>query len=108
MCFARSLGCGFVVLLALWPLASLKLHAVELGPIAQPLLSAAARQRLTALATRYVAEGRVPGLHLMVRPSYYDDIKKNVTVAAPVIAANATANVTANSTALTVVNKTLS
>ena len=67
MRFVRSLGCGFVVLLALWPLASLKLHAVELGPIAQPLLSAAARQRLTALATRYVAEGRVPGLHLMVR-----------------------------------------
>lgn len=40
--------------------------------------------------------------------SYYDDIKKNVTVAAPVVAANATANVTANSTALTVGNKTLS
>ena len=67
MRFAQSLGCGFVVLWALWPLASLKLHAVELGPMAQPLLSAAARQRLTALATRYVAEGQVPGLHLMVR-----------------------------------------
>ena len=65
MRFARSLGCGFVVLLALWPLASLKLHAVELGPIEQPLLSVAARQRLTALATRYVDEGRIPGLHLM-------------------------------------------
>ena len=61
MRFVRSLGCGFVVLLALWPLASLKLHAVELGPIAQPLLSAAARQRLTALATRYVAEGSGSG-----------------------------------------------
>ena len=61
MRFARSLGCGFVVLLALWPLASLKLHAVELGPIAQPLLSAAARQRLTALATRYVDGGSGSG-----------------------------------------------
>ena len=67
MRFARSLGCGFVVLLALCPLASLKVNAVELGPIAQPTLSAAAGQRLAELATRYVDEGRIPGLHLMVR-----------------------------------------
>ena len=38
-----------------------------LGPIAQPTLSAAAGQRLAELATRYVDEGRIPGLHLMVR-----------------------------------------
>ena len=67
MRFARSLGCGFVVLLALCPLASLKVNAVELGPIAQPTLSAAAGQRLAELATRYVDEGRILGLHLMVR-----------------------------------------
>ena len=67
MRFARSLGCGFVVLLALCPLASLKVNAAELGPIAQPTLSAAAGQRLAELATRYVDEGRIPGLHLMVR-----------------------------------------
>ena len=66
MRIARSLGCGFVVLLALWPLVSLASHAGELDLAAQPKLSAEAQQRLSALATRYVDEGRVSGLHLMV------------------------------------------
>ena len=66
MRIARSLGCGFVVLLALCPLVSLKSHAGELGLAAQPKLSVEAQQRLGALATRYVGEGRVAGLHLMV------------------------------------------
>ncbi|MBT3463120.1 MAG: beta-lactamase family protein, partial [Gammaproteobacteria bacterium] len=66
MRIARSLGCGFVVLLALWPLAGLKSHAGESGLATQPKLAAEAQQRLSALATRYVDEGRVAGLHLMV------------------------------------------